>query len=40
MNQIRNIANIIVGICFEMVFAAAIVLWGLVICLAAFLIYR
>lgn len=40
MNQIRNIANIIVGICFETAFAAAIVLWGLVICLAAFLIYR
>jgi hypothetical protein len=40
MNRVRSTANIIIGICFEMAFAAAIILWGLVICGVAFLIYR
>jgi|GEM_PF-1237755 len=40
MNRVRSVANIIVGIFFEMAFAAAIVLWGLAICGVVFLIYR
>jgi hypothetical protein len=40
MNRVRNIANVIAGICFEVGFAAAIVFWGLAICLAVLFIYR
>ncbi|MDD5019690.1 MAG: hypothetical protein PHH75_02565 [Candidatus Omnitrophica bacterium] len=40
MNRIRNVANVIAGICFEMGFALAIVLLGLAICLVTLFVYR